>query len=402
MALFSKKETKQDQTTKPKKSTAREWLDAGVFAIVAATIIRTFFIEAYTIPTGSMEGSLLINDFLFVSKMHYGPRVPNTPLSVPFFHNELPFGLGKSYSEAVQWGYKRLPGFQKVSRYDDVVFNYPDGDTIIKELPGLSYYDIKRAYTSELQGKTLDTRPIDKMDNYIKRCVGLPGDKIEVKNGVLYVNDAPSQEFSFAQSSYAIHFRNGMTDNNKDAFEKMDINEDDIAGGQNNVYEIMTNKTNFDLIKKWPEIDTAFEVIYPANAPVGPTELAWPHAAGYNWNRDNFGPIVLPKKGDVVTINKTTFPLYQRLIQNFEHNDVQVKDSTILINGKVANTYTIQGNYYWMMGDNRHNSLDSRFWGYVPEIHIVGKAWFVWMSYKNKPWNIRFGRLFHGIKSLEK
>ncbi len=402
MALFSKKESTQEQTPKKKKSTSREWLDAGIFAIVAATIIRTFFIEAYTIPTGSMEGSLLINDFLFVSKMHYGPRVPNTPLSVPFFHNELPLGLGKSYTEAVSWGYKRLPGFQKVERYDDVVFNYPDGDTIIKELPGLSYYDIKRAYPSEMAGKTLDTRPVDKMDNYIKRCVGLPGDKIEVKNGVLYVNDTPSQEFKFSQSSYAIHFKNGMTDNNKAAFEEMDINDDDITDRQNNVYEIMTNKTNFEVIKKWPDIDTAMEVIYPANAPVGPGEQAWPHAASYNWNRDNFGPITLPKKGDVVALNATTLPLYQRLITNFEHNQLQIKDSTILINGKAASTYTVTGNYYWMMGDNRHNSLDSRFWGYVPETHIVGKAWFVWMSYKNKPWNIRFSRLFHGIKSLEK
>ena len=196
--IFKKKPA---ESNAKKKSLGREWLDAGVFAVVVATLIRTFILEAYTIPTGSMEGSLLINDFLFVSKMHYGARIPNTPLSFPFVHNEMPGGLGKSYSEAVKWPYKRLPGFSKVARYDDVVFNYPEGDTIIKEFPGASYYDINRVNPAMAAQNTIDVRPIDKTDNYIKRCVGLPGDKIQVKEGRLYVNDEKAPEFKFLQSS---------------------------------------------------------------------------------------------------------------------------------------------------------------------------------------------------------
>jgi len=388
-----------------KKSLGREWLDAGVFAVVVATLIRTFILEAYTIPTGSMEGSLLINDFLFVSKMHYGARIPNTPLSFPFVHNEMPGGLGKSYSEAVKWPYKRLPGFSKVARYDDVVFNYPEGDTIIKEFPGASYYDINRVNPAMAAQNTIDVRPIDKTDNYIKRCVGLPGDKIQVKEGRLYVNDEKAPAFKFLQSSYLVKLKPGQSIDYAD-LEQFDIRHEDynndIFERGAGMFEIMTNAESIEKIKKLPAVDSVVEYLYPANVSMGVQEECFPHDAQYRFNRDNFGPIVLPKKGDVVQINSVTLPLYRRLIQVYEGHQLQVKDSTILIDGKPATNYTIQGNYYWMMGDNRHNSLDSRFWGYVPETHIVGKAWFVWMSYEGSLAHIRWSRLFHGIKSLEK
>jgi signal peptidase I len=391
-----------------KKSVAREWLDAGVFAIVAATLIRTFILEAYTIPTGSMEGSLMINDFLFVSKMHYGARLPNTPLSVPFVHNELPWGLGKSYSEAVKWGYKRLPGLQNVERYDDVVFNYPEGDTIVQEYPGASYYDIKRANQAIIDNSTIDVRPVDKTDNYIKRCVGLPGDKLEVKQGKLYVNDQLSTQFKFMQSSFLVRLKPGQS-LDLEALEDLDIMHEEIENDPHNdivprgvgLYEIMTNQTNFEIIKKMPAVDSAYEYIYPSNVIPRLEEECWPHDPQYRFNRDNFGPIVLPKKGDVVQLNNLTLPLYKRLITMYEHHDLQLKDSAVYIDGKPASTYTVQGNYYWMMGDNRHNSLDSRFWGYVPETHIVGKAWFVWLSYKRSLKQPKFNRMFRGIKMLE-
>jgi signal peptidase I len=393
---------KKDKNAPPvKKGVLREWWDAAIFAIVVATLIRTFIMEAYTIPTPSMEGSLLVNDFLFVSKMHYGARIPMTPLSVPFLHNELPFGLGKSYSESVNWGYKRLPGFSKVERFDDVVFNYPEGDTIIAEYPGASYYDMVRNNPSMAAAGTIDNRPVDKMDNYIKRCVGIPGDKIEVRAGRLFVNDAKATEFTFLQSTYFVRTTNAGL-NLEELHDKYGISFDDMNAAGTNYYRINTTVKNFNEIKKIPAVDSAFEYLYPAGVTVNAQEECWPHAPQFRFNRDNFGPIVLPKKGDIVQLNMQTLPLYRRLISIYEHHALVVKDSSISIDGKVVSNYTIEGNYYWMMGDNRHNSLDSRFWGYVPETHVVGKAWFVWFSYQDKLWNPRFGRIFRGVKALEK
>jgi signal peptidase I len=402
---FKKKETNEP---KKKKSVAREWLDAGVFALVAATIIRTFTIEPFTIPTGSMQGSLLINDFLFVSKMHYGPRIPMTPLSFPLVHNELPLIGGKSYSESVQWKYRRLPGFSKIERYDDVVFNYPEGDTIIVEKPGESYYDHKRNEGAAAMAMyTIDTRPVDKMDNYIKRCVALPGDKLEVKNGELYINDAPSPKFNHLQLSYFFRLKPGMQQSAL-ALDDLDISPEDYGGGSAdgdfskssfmNFFYCCTTKEKAEILRKLPTVDSFWSGVYTADAK---TESTWPHNVQYTWNRDNFGPIVLPKKGDILTLNTTTLPLYERLIRNYEGHTISVKDSVIYIDNKPATSFKVEGNYYWMMGDNRHNSLDSRYWGYVPETHIVGKAWFIWMSYR-KGHGIRWNRLFRGIKALEK
>jgi signal peptidase I len=389
---------------KEKKSIAREWLDAGVFAVVVATIIRTFLIEAYTIPTPSMEGSLLVNDFLFVSKMHYGARIPMTPVAVPFIHNELPFGLGKSYNSSVQWKYKRLPGFEKVSRYDDVVFNYPEGDTVIlnnAELAGISYYDIKRLNPGLAAINEIGSRPVDKTDNYIKRCVGIPGDKLEVRGGKLVINEALAPDFKFLQTTFIVKTKSALS---PEQMKLVDLQEMNVKmGSVSNTYEITANKTSMEQLKKLGLIDSMFEATIPANTKLNAMEECWPHdTAHFNWNRDNFGPITIPKKGDVITLTPSNIAMYKRLITNYEHHTLAQQDSTFIIDGKPTNKYTIQYDYYWMMGDNRHNSLDSRFWGFVPETHVVGKAWFVWLSFEGNILHPRWKRMFRSVKALEK
>ena len=362
---------KKDKENKKKKSAAREWLDAGIFAVVAATLIRTFLFEAYTIPTPSMEKSLMVNDYLFVSKMHYGPRIPMTPLSFPFVHNVMPVIGGKSYSEAVKWGYKRLPGFSEIERYDDVVFNYPQD--------------------------TINNRPIDKKDNYIKRCVGIPGDTIELRQSVLYVNGEPGYKPKYQQFKYVVQTSDGLPIN-EEILADFDIYPDI------NEYPKVLNLTQGDVdnLKKLPNIQIT--VLADADTSIRngiPDPNCFPEDP-FNFpnNVDNFGPIWVPKKGEVVSITVENIALYEKIITEYEGHTLQYDTSQILIDGKATNSYTFAMDYYWMMGDNRHNSLDSRYWGFVPEDHIVGKAWFIWMSYGPK--GIRWNRIGRGIKTLEK
>ena len=396
--FFKKKE--DNSKPKPKNSIVREWLDAGVFAIVAATIIRTFFIEAYTIPTPSMEKSLLVNDYLFVSKMHYGPRLPMTPLAIPFVHNVMPIFGGKPYSTAIKWPYKRMWGFQNVERYDDVVFNFPEGDTVFVEMNNPTYYDLVRYYNWDKNSHEYVTHPVDKTDNYIKRCVGIPGDKIEVRSGTLMVNDQPATAFRYIQQKYQVLANGSYL--NIDQLNEMGIQNEDIEQSPQNpfLYVVNTTKDNMELIKKFNNVSSITQIITPIQYGKVPGEICFPHdTANFSWTKDNFGPLVMPKKGATVSINVHNIALYKRLIQTYEKHDFQIKDSTILIDGKPATTYTFAMDYYWLMGDNRHNSLDSRFWGFVPEDHVVGKAWFIWMSYDAK--GIRWKRLFRSVKSLE-
>ncbi|MBA3827707.1 MAG: signal peptidase I [Taibaiella sp.] len=386
------------KTDKPKKKKPvwREWLDAALFAIIAATIIRTFFIEAYTIPTGSMEGSLLVNDFLFVSKMSYGPRVPMTPLAIPLVHNSL-FG-NKSYTEAVQWKYHRLPGFGHVERYDVVVFNYPGGDTVMEERPGDDYYTaLKGEFNNDRELMksrfTVITRPVDKKENYIKRCMGVPGDKLEVRNTVVYVNDKPAQTYPHQKFLYSVKTKSfGISE------DFMEENNIDRYPGGSDIYYLENDQV--DMVRALLSVDSVKQVILPPGVFEG--DDVYPQdPAHFAWNRDNYGPITLPKAGTTVQLSPENIALYRRVIRNYEGNMLEERDGKILINGQVATSYTFKMNYYWMMGDNRHNSLDSRYWGFVPEDHIVGKAWFVWFSYKNTISHIRWSRLFHGIHSLE-
>lgn len=395
---------KKDDSGKPKKKKPvwREWLDAALFAIIAATIIRTFFIEAYTIPTGSMEGSLLVNDFLFVSKLSYGPRTPMTPLAIPLVHNTMPITGGKSYTDAVQWKYHRLPGFGDVKRNDVVVFNFPNGDTVISEFPDRDYYQYVRANGREFIHSQyhIITRPVDKKENYIKRCVAIAGDKLQVINGVVHVNDKPIQDFAHTKMTYRIDMPPG-TNISTDFMEENGVNPDP------NVQDYETNGQGAYLIKLQKEQLPAFQALPGARMapflfPAGYVEAdVFPQDTLHiKWNRDNYGPLMIPKKGSTVALTPDNIAIYRRIIANYEGNTLAETNGQFVINGQPATSYTFKQDYYWMMGDNRHNSLDSRYWGFVPEDHVVGKAWFVWLSYGNG--GIRWGRLFRSIHTLEK
>ena len=387
-----------------KKSALVEWTDALVFAIVAATFIRIFFFEAYTIPTSSMEKTLRVGDYLFVSKIHYGPRVPQTPISFPLVHNVIPIFGGESYSQIISNDYRRLKGFSKVERDDIVVFGFPHGDTILKAAPMDDYYTHVRingrAYTEKMYGPIV-VRPNDKKDNYVKRCVAIAGDTLSVVNGKVIVNGIPQKDIEGIQNTYTV-YTNGTTINPK-VMQKLDINPDDYYYDSSlpgypalpltqEAYKQVVAMVNVVEVRQ--NID-----VYPPEYPDSPIML-FPFSENYKWTRDNYGPIWIPKAGATTEINANNYHLYQRIITAYEGNTFEVKDGKIYINGQQSNTYTFKQDYYFMMGDNRHNSLDSRYWGFVPEDHIVGTPAIIWFSTdKNKsfPSNIRWNRLFNFI-----
>jgi len=383
------------QKKKVKKPVWREWLDAAVFAIVAATIIRTFLIEAYTIPTGSMEGSLLVNDYLFVSKVSYGPRIPMTPLSVPLVHNVMPVTGGRSYTEAVKWDYRRLWGFGDVERYDVVVFNFPEGDTIMLEQPEMDYYQaVRMAGREQVHARfTLDSRPVDKTDNYIKRCMAIAGEKVEIRDGIVFVNDQQAPLFAHAKTNYKV-ITNGPL--NLELLEDHDV---EVANGMGNEYELYIENESVPMVQKQPSVVRFIPVVAPKGYMGQPGEWTFPQDTfNFKWNQDNFGPLVVPKKGTTVQLTPQNIALYRRIIDVYEENDFQEANGQFIINGKPASSYTFKMDYFWMMGDNRHNSLDSRYWGFVPENHVVGKAWFVWLSYGKN--GIRWSRLLRSVGTL--
>jgi signal peptidase I len=352
-----------------KKSSAREWTEAIIFAVIAATMIRIFFIEAYVIPSGSMESTLLVGDYLFVSKVNYGPRIPMTPLSFPFAQNRIPLINIKSYSDIIKFPYWRLPGLSDVKRGDVLVFNFP------------------------MQADSPFNRPIDKEDNYIKRCQGIPGDTLSIVNTQVYVNRKAMPNPPESQPSYIVH-----TDGNP--VDPKIINDLHIFVGRqfnNQDYEMLMTRKSATALKGSSNVKTVTEYFEPKGI-FNPEEF--PHDPHLRWNVDNYGPIIIPKKGWTVTLDSLTFPVYRRAIQVYENNKLEIDGNDIVINGKKSKTYTFKQNYYWMMGDNRHNSEDSRFWGFVPENHIVGKALFIWMSSDSsgRGFNsIRWNRVFKGI-----
>lgn len=404
---FWKKKTKEEN--KKKKPVWREWFDAALFAVVAATIIRMFLIEAYTIPTGSMEGTLKVNDYLFVNKLSYGPRLPNTPLSFPLVHNTMPLTGGKSYSEAVHWKYHRLPGFGHVKANDVVVFNFPNNDTTILEDPSQDYYNYVRqlGWQNVQDQYTVITRPVDKRENYIKRCVGAPGDKIEVRNGILFRNDAEAPLFAHQRTEYEVA---GTTKLNAEFMEDNYI----LFKGDDPERQVSVYEMEYEVATKVKALTGVTDV--RPYCKLGPAQLGqaidvtFPYdTENFKWNQDNFGPLVIPKKGTTVTLTAQNIALYRRLIKVYEENANYIeKDGIPYIDGKAISTYTFKMDYYWMMGDNRHNSADSRFFGFVPEDHIVGKASFVWLSYGgqnagvyNKP-GLRWGRMLRTVSALQK
>ncbi|MCC6690678.1 MAG: signal peptidase I [Bacteroidia bacterium] len=378
--------------SKVKRSWQAEWVDAGLFAVIAATIIRTFFIEAFTIPTSSLEKSLMVGDYLFVSKVSYGAKVPNTPLAFPFTHHTMFLTKDtKSYLEWIQLPYWRLPGFGKIKNNDYVVFNYPDGDTVALGAQNQSYYQLCREFGwsyvnspdkinpySGVPFGNVTSRPPDKRENYVKRCVAIPGDTLTIKKSIFYINGKQAYIAQTMQHHYVVKTKDGMGFSPK-VLDKFDITEPIenrlIPGAL--VVTLPNDKVND--FKQLPNVESLTPLIADSGAY---DSRIFPHSPNYKWNVDNFGPLVMPEKGITVKLDTANIHLYDRIITAYENNTLVIKGDKIFINGLPANTYTFKFGYYFMIGDNRHNSADSRYWGFVPEDHIVGKPVFVWMSWK--------------------
>ncbi|WP_192821118.1 signal peptidase I [Rufibacter sp. LB8] len=359
--------TKENKKPREQKGFFREWGDAILFAVVAATLIRWATFEAYTIPTPSMEKSLLVGDYLFVSKLHYGPRTPKTPLQVPLTHQTIWGTNIPSYSDAIQLTSYRLPGFSEVKNNDVVVFNFPPEEQ----------------------------HPTDLRTNYIKRCIGIAGDKIEMRDMQIYINDKLVPDPAGVQYSYVLVAPTGLGEK----FFK-DYNIYQPRQENASVFSVHISPQQAEEISKLPFISQVVQMkdsVGDVRAEVFPFKPSlYPH------NKDNFGPFIIPKEGMKVTLDAKTIPLYEMAIRRYEgHENVVVTDNSISIDGKPITEYTFKQNYYWMMGDNRHNSEDSRYWGFVPEDHIVGKAVLVWMSSNPDEGlldKIRWRRIFMGIK----
>jgi signal peptidase I len=399
-----------------------EWLDALIFAVIAVTLINIFLFQNYRIPTPSMEKSLLIGDHLFVSKLAYGPRMPNTPVAFPFTQHTMPITKGKSWLNIVQWPYKRLAGCGKVKNNDPIVFNFPAGDTVVVEDQVTSYYEIVRRTAYEMQSRSVYTgsqkkpveyympmarkevrdnntiiyRPVDRRDNYVKRCVGLPGDTVTVKAGVLFINGKAAPENKGQQTTYVVG-TNGTSINPK-AFERLNIAKSDQSMLSGSAYLLPLTKQNAETIAKFTNV-SEISAVYARTGEFAP--YIFPYDPKLDWNEDNFGPLWIPVKGATVKIDTSNIALYDRIIDVYESNDFRIEGDAIYINGVASDSYTFKMDYYFMMGDNRHNSADSRYWGFVPEDHIVGKPRFIWLSLNKEAGGlkkIRFGRMFMKVR----
>ena len=393
--LFWKKEYKEGE----KRNALLDWLDAIIFAVVVVTFINTFFFQAFKIPSSSMESSLYTGDHLFVSKLAYGPKLPQTPLTIPFTHNVI--AGRESYSTLMQNDYRRLRGFGKVKTGDYVVFGFPHGDTVLVREPAADYYTyvrtLGRDYTIDRYGP-VKVRPSDKKDHYVKRCVAVAGDTLEIRNGQVYVNSQAQEVWPGVQNSYRV-ITNGQKINQVN-LDKLGVNTRELWYYPElpGYPEMPLTEQMLEKVKNYSNVVSVEQNIdvYPPDYPDSDLTI-FPFSYDYKWTRDNFGPLWIPAKGATVTLTLENLPLYQRIITSYEGNELTLKEGKIFINGEEAQTYTFTQDYYFMMGDNRHNSLDSRYWGFVPEDHIVGKPALIWLSIdRNKkfPKNIRWRRFF--------
>lgn len=393
---------------------AMEWVEALLFAVVVVVPLKIYFFGLYVIPSSSMEQTLLVGDYIFVSKLHYGPKMPNTPISFPFVQNTLPFTkTAPSYVDWVQWPYKRLAGRDVVRNDDVVVFNFPEGDTVAlgtitvpdeygrslaTDVSTTSYYELLRSLGRERVYSELKVmyRLVDKRENYIKRCVAVAGDTVQVIDGNVFVNGKAQKVISGVQYLYMISASSPI--GNK-VFERLGVNPEEVGyNAEAGRYTMPLTAEGVELMKGLPEVTEVVRYVSRI-----PSESIFPHDPElYPWTEDLFGPLWVPEAGVTVPLTPENLPLYERIIRNYEGNTLTVNttDSTIYINGSPATDYTFKMDYYFMMGDNRHNSADSRFWGFVPVDHIEGKASFVWLSItpgKNIFTGLRWGRMFRGI-----
>lgn len=412
------------------------WVDAIVFALVAVYFVNIYLFQNYAIPTSSLEKSLLVGDHLYVSKVAYGPRKPMTPLTMPLTQNQFPGGA-KSYIEKPQWPYERVKGFGKIKLNEIVVFNYPAGDTLVtnpkwsnadyygmivyplgksrcKEinLDSLSTLEQRRVYdfyykvgrqeilqNEQIFGKII-SRPVDRRENYVKRCVGLPGQTLEIKDGIIWLDGVQNKQPDEVQTNYIVTLQRPIPESLR---EKLHLTLDDLDAQHNKA-----GTQVFPLTQEAKELLAGQIGIVSDIRPYIPTveesEWLFPQNKNTKWTIDNYGPIWIPAKGANVQLDLENLPFYERIIKNYEGNDLKVeRDGTIMINGQKADSYTFRMDYYWMMGDNRQNSADSRFWGFVPEDHIVGRPVFIWLSLdKDKKWGqkgkIRWNRQFRSVK----
>lgn len=412
------------------------WVDALVFSLVAVYFINLFLFQNYVIPSSSLEKSLLTGDYLFVSKVSYGPRIPQTPLTMPLTQHTLPLIQAKSYIEWPHWDYRRMKGLGKVQLNDIVVFNYPAGDTIVTEPAyqsfdyyGMVYslgqqiyeqnfadavnpvnlnrqeqydyfkmiYNLGRNYIANNPNTygSIDSRPTDRRENYVKRCVGLPGQTLQIKNRIIYLNGKANKEPDNVQYTYYVKLKGNLPD---DFMHDLGISMEDLTSLNQNGYLPLTKKAAKALSARKDLVasvrlntDQYVGDLYPLNAVTG-------------WTRDNYGPVWIPQKGKSIRLTMDNIAVYERPIRIYEGNDLDVKNGHIYINGKIANSYTFKMDYYWMMGDNRHNSADSRYWGFVPEDHIVGKPIFIWWSSdpdRKGFEGVRWSRLFRWVDNIK-
>lgn len=402
-----------------------EWIDAIVYALVAVYFINLFLFQNYKIPSSSLEKSLLVGDYLFVSKVSYGPRVPNTPLSFPLVQHTFPIINTKSYIEWPSWPYHRLAGLGEIERGDIVVFNFPAGDTVTTLVSNPDYYTLAHYMgrdalkRNKAQFGEIVYRPVDRRENYVKRCIGMPGDTFEIRNNRTFIDGKELSDPSHIQYNYYVMLQPGYRFVEKQ-FRELGVSVDDRAIVSNDInfyaelqamgFPLSSDGT-FAPIYHMPLPPKALEQLkkYPYVAQVVQEPgifggEAYPLGYGRGWTRADYGPLWIPKRGESIKLTTDNLPLYIRAIRDHEGNTVEAKNGHIYINGVETDTYRFEMDYYMMLGDNRDNSADSRFWGLVPEDHIIGKPLFVWLSIdKDRGWfdgRIRWNRLFKSVESL--